>query len=419
MKKIIIIIRKYLNGGLERQVVNLSNEFAEIGYSVDIVAFKGVYSNQFYGIHKNVNVRLVSFNERNKSIQYIDTSNSQNQSDSLENIGNSAVNQNGDKSTSRRNIINRKLRKTAIWLWEYSALMRRVNIRRDKFYRKYFREAKPDFVISFDLNNFGRALFGTKGLKCKLFDAEMNAHQKTIPQDRVGKRYYYGLLKKADGIIVQTQSEKEYFEKYSKNVYVINNPIRPDLPFPYEGIRKKVIVNFCRIAPQKNLDLLLDAFQKFHYEYPDYVLKIYGYTNNQEEFDYKNNLINKIRNMKMNGFVFILPSETDVHKKILDSAMFVSSSDYEGLSNSMLEAMAIGLPCVCTDCLGGGTREVMIDHENGLIVPMNSPDAMYLSMKEYVENPELAEKCSRNAAKIKDRLSAERIVKQWIEVLEG
>ena len=80
MKKIIIIIRKYLNGGLERQVVNLSNEFAEIGYSVDIVAFKGVYSNQFYGIHKNV--RLVSFNERNKSIQYIDTSNSQNQSDS-------------------------------------------------------------------------------------------------------------------------------------------------------------------------------------------------------------------------------------------------------------------------------------------------------------------------------------------------
>lgn len=123
--------------------------------------------------------------------------------------------------------------------------------------------------------------------------------------------------------------------------------------------------------------------------------------------------------MKMNDFAFILPSETDVHKIILDSAMFVSSSDYEGLSNSMLEAMAIGLPCVCTDCLGGGTREVMIDHENGLIVPMNDPYAMYRAMKEFVENPELTEQCFNNAIIIRDRLSAENIVKQWLEVLEG
>ena len=85
----------------------------------------------------------------------------------------------------------------------------------------------------------------------------------------------------------------------------------------------------------------------------------------------------------------------------------------------MLESMAIGLPCVCTDCLGGGTREVMTDHENGLIVPMNNAEAMYRAMKEFVENPELAQKCSENAVKIREKLSAKGIARQWLEVIES
>ena len=79
--------------------------------------------------------------------------------------------------------------------------------------------------------------------------------------------------------------------------------------------------------------------------------------------------------------------------------------------------MATGLPCVCTDCLGGGTREVMVDHENGLIVPVNDPAAMYRAMKEFAENPELTEKCSQNAVKIREMLSVERISKQWMDFL--
>lgn len=99
--------------------------------------------------------------------------------------------------------------------------------------------------------------------------------------------------------------------------------------------------------------------------------------------------------------------------------MFVSSSDYEGLSNSMLEAMAIGLPCVCTDCLGGGTREVMVDHENGLIVPVNDTEALFAAMKEYATSFDLSKKCSENAARIREALSVEKITKQWIQVVEN
>ena len=176
-------------------------------------------------------------------------------------------------------------------------------------------------------------------------------------------------------------------------------------------------MNFCRVAPTKNLELLLEAFSIFHLEYPEYILEIYGNINGELEREYLPVIEKKIEELHLEECALILPPSADVHKKVLQSAMFVSSSNYEGLSNSMLEAMAIGLPCICTDCFGGGTREVMIDHENGLIVPMNDSDAMYKAMKEFVENPDLAEKCSRNAEKIRDKLSVEKITQQWFDVI--
>ena len=98
--------------------------------------------------------------------------------------------------------------------------------------------------------------------------------------------------------------------------------------------------------------------------------------------------------------------------------MFVSSSDYEGISNSMIEAMAIGLPTICTDCPAGGARAIIKDHENGILVPVNDVEAMYKAMKEIAENEELAEKISFNGTKLKEELSVDKIVNQWLEIIE-
>jgi glycosyltransferase involved in cell wall biosynthesis len=117
-------------------------------------------------------------------------------------------------------------------------------------------------------------------------------------------------------------------------------------------------------------------------------------------------------------YIKILPPRGDIHGIIRDCAMFVSSSDFEGLSNSMIEAMAIGLPCVCTDCLGGGAREMIRHGENGLLVPMNDADALCDAMKLMIEDSGLAQKCSQNAAKIRDELSADRIAQLWIDFIE-
>jgi glycosyltransferase involved in cell wall biosynthesis len=93
--------------------------------------------------------------------------------------------------------------------------------------------------------------------------------------------------------------------------------------------------------------------------------------------------------------------------------MYVCSSDFEGLSNSMLEAMAIGLPCVCTDCEGGGARMMIQDGKNGLLTPIGDEEAMYQAMKKLTDDPAFAARLGREAANVRQELSIYQIADRW------
>ena len=105
--------------------------------------------------------------------------------------------------------------------------------------------------------------------------------------------------------------------------------------------------------------------------------------------------------------------EKQIHRKIYDVAGFLSSSDYEGLSNSMLEALAIGLPCVCTDCPIGGARMVIKDSVNGLLVPVGDSVEMANAIIRIIEDGELSRRISMEAEKIKELLDEKVICKKW------
>lgn len=233
----------------------------------------------------------------------------------------------------------------------------------------------------------------------------------TSPYHVLRRRYY----QRADGAILQTDGQLGYYSflPHTKK-HVVPNFIRGDaLPEPFIGVRRKEIVTYCRLSPVKNIPLLLDAFALLHQDHPDYSLSIYG------EGSIRGKLLEKITTLSLGEAVHLHDFDLNLHAKIRDAAMFVSSSDREGISNSMLEAMAIGLPCVCTDCAGGGARMMIEDHVNGLLVPMKDVNALYLAMKEVIENPELAETMSRNAIKIKDRLRPEVICQQMLDAILG
>ena len=394
--------------GLLRQIVNLANGLYNAGNYVEILTLSGERDDLYFPLNDGIVLTSVFGRAKNMTAD-------------KENSPHKEKNSAGQTLNNCKNKINCK--KISPSKDVFNAVKRLVlhisfieNRRIKKNYGSFFKAANPEIIVVWGARRLSRAWYATRDLKCRIFDAEFNSYEKTFD---LSDKHNNRLLKKIDGLIVQTNSEKELFSSYSDRIFVINNPIFENLPMPYIGEREKRIVNFCRLSPQKNLELLIDAFELFHREYPDYVLQIYGDPSVDKKSDvaYQDSLLEIIKQKGLNDSVFIFPARKDIHQEILNSAMFVSSSDYEGLSNSMLEAMAIGLPCVCTDCMGGGTREVMVDYHNGIIVPMNDPKALYRAMKEYVEYPELAEKCVKNAIKIKDRLSPDKIIMQWLEVL--
>lgn len=406
MQNILIMIESFFNAGTERHAVNLANRFAEKGYQVDILAVGGVAEQSFFSLHKNVSIIAPNAERRilqtGGMSQDISVANSAERNEAADTAKKYNASPAPKKSMADR----------------FRSLYHVRKLRFFKFYHPIFKRSRPDIIIVFNQKLLIRAYYGSLGMKCKILVNETFSHEAVLPREKVKRARRLRLLRKAETVIVQTGQEKEFYDRYADNVIVINNPIVENLPAPYTGTREKTIVNFCRINPQKNLKLLVSAFQMLHRDYPDYKLTVYGGVVSKQDHEYYQQLMRIISDAGLEDHVSILPPRQDIHNAVLKSAMFVSSSDFEGLSNSMLEAMAIGLPCICTDCDGGGTREVMVDHKNGLIVPKKDADAMYHAMKEFIENPDLAQKCSQNAEKIRGKLNGKVIAQKWLEVIK-
>ena len=111
------------------------------------------------------------------------------------------------------------------------------------------------------------------------------------------------------------------------------------------------------------------------------------------------------------------PFMKNVHEAVIKDCMYVNSSDYEGISNAMLEAMAIGMPVVCTDCPIGGAKATITDGENGLLVPIQNAEALASAMNRMIEDNELADKLSHNASQIREELSLDKITEKWMQLL--
>lgn len=228
--------------------------------------------------------------------------------------------------------------------------------------------------------------------------------------DKWVRRYEYSHSK---NVVFQTKDAREYYgEKIKNKGVVICNPMKSDdFPFWLEQSHKKTFITACRLEKQKNIPMLIDAFIKFHNEYPDYNLEIYGKGNAENE------IMQKIVKLGCERFVTLKGHSKSIHEIMARSYAFVLSSDFEGLSNSMLEALAVGVPCICTDCPPGGAREYIEDGVNGLLTPVGDVDEMYRRMVMLVDGSLNLELLSKNAIKIREEVRLENTCKKWEELL--
>ena len=289
-------------------------------------------------------------------------------------------------------------------------------VRRVTHLRQFVKKYQPDVLIAFAQKANYRALMATVGMKVPVIIS--------IRTDPVG--HYDSLADKiqipllfprAAGCVFQTQGQKEFFpEGTQRKSRIILNPINDKyIGVPRPEKRTKTVVQSGRLVDFKNQLMLIRAFVKVHEKHPDYDLKIYG----GDSFDGTKELLEAlIAEKHAESFVTLMGASDELEKVLNDAAVYAFSSDWEGLPNALLEAMALGLPIVATDCPCGGPRTVMQDGYNGLLVPVKDEDAMAAGICRLIENPEEAERLGENARKIAEIANGQAVFEQWRDYIE-
>jgi glycosyltransferase involved in cell wall biosynthesis len=129
-----------------------------------------------------------------------------------------------------------------------------------------------------------------------------------------------------------------------------------------------VIGTVGRLEPRTGTDTLLAAVAALRAERPDVALVVVG------EGPLRAELEARARELGIASAVRFLGDRTDVDEVLAALDAFVLPSRTEGMSNALLEAMAMGLPVIATAV--GGTPEVIADGRSGRLVPADEPERM-------------------------------------------
>lgn len=283
-----------------------------------------------------------------------------------------------------------------------------VRMQRLKKMREFFKQNPGCQIFSFSTIGTGFIVLSTLGMK-----RHMVVSERTDPQTCDHKPYRNFFYRFADRIVCQTEDALKCFPKgIQKKGIVIGNPIEKDLPDVDLKNTKLKIVAAGRLEPVKNHRLLIEAFQEFSRNFPEYTLEIFGQGSMEKE------LKNLVAKENLEGKVIFRGFSKNLKDEVKDSRMFVLSSDYEGISNSMIEALAMGIPVIATDCPIGGCKTYISHGENGLLVPVRNKEALVEAMTQIAQDEQLAQKLSENGKKIRSECSVEQIADAMLQSAE-
>lgn len=284
-----------------------------------------------------------------------------------------------------------------------------IQVKRLFAMRKYFKKNQGAYIFSFSVIGTVFGAFATTGLKCPMLVSERNDPRQGMQGFLRDITYY-----QAKKIVVQTNECIGYFPEFlQKKAIVISNPIDLSLPEPVKGDREKTVAFVGRLHKQKNPELLLYSFSEFVKDFPDYTLHMYGKGEKEEELKQLSEKLGITKQIVWHGFC------PDVKERIVKAGMFVQSSDFEGVSNSMLEAMAMGIPVIATDCPIGGAATYINNGENGLLVPVNCKEKMVEAMKKIAGDRELQLHLASNAANIRQEYPTPVIADKMLQAVES
>lgn len=266
---------------------------------------------------------------------------------------------------------------------------------------------KSDVVIAFMIRVYCVTLLSLLGLERNIITSERNDPKTVAMKWKIMRSI---LLPTTTRHIVQTQEIKRYFPLFIQNkTSIIYNPINIKQCGEKEWNNNRTsILAMARLDKQKNYPMMVRAFLRFHEKYPQFVLNIWGNRGNDEQLPEIKKMIednNATDFIKLNGRC------NDVAKEYDKAYMFLSTSNFEGFSNSMMEAVCSGVPTIATKV--SGAKELIQNSINGFLVDLNDDNQLYEYMVNLVESPELASTISKVGIKARKKFEEERIIGNW------
>ena len=296
-------------------------------------------------------------------------------------------------------------------------------VKRFTHLRKIIKKEAPDIVISFCNKANFRSAYSMFGMKIPLLTSVRNDPKIDYAPYRAATGW---MERKAAGCVFQTPDAKAFFSPaFQDKSRIIWNPIsekyfaagRENFKEAEKKKPKKdeYIVTVGRISFQKNQLLLLKAFVKIKDQFPYLTVRIYGEDSDEgvrktlEEFIKQQDIIDRVKFMGQSDHL---------EKEILDAALFILPSDYEGMPNALMEAMALGLPVIATDCPCGGARMLIEDGVSGRLVPVGDEEKMAKAMEDILNDQKLSELLGKNARQTVGKADSCKVYEEWKTYVE-
>ena len=275
--------------------------------------------------------------------------------------------------------------------------------------KRIYSENHIDLLIIFGGSLVEQLVARRCGLKIILSERFFNGFR-PFPS-RVLKHLQYRI---ADGYVFQTpEASKMYNRRATKIGTVIANPIIDQLPDPIFDNLRNEIVNTGRLCDQKDQATLIRAFSLFRKTHTDYRLIIYG------SGEYKERLQTLIDELGLSDCAQIISGLTDISQRINGASMFVLSSKAEGMPNALIEAMSMGVLSISTDCPAYGSRMLIENNKNAVLVPIGDVERMAEEMTRLIDDAPLADMIRHNAVAIRERLNPKKTAKAWVEYINA
>lgn len=353
--KIAFYINAIHEGGAERVMVNLANEFADEGDEIILItSFKDSWEYPY----------------SDKIKRYI-----------LE-----------DKPT-----INSKLKR---------------NIKRVTSLRKILKIESPDCLVSFMAEPNFRAIVASLGLENKVIISVRNDPKMEYP-GFIGEILAKSLLPLADGCIFQTTDAQKWFPKrLQKKSIIIYNAVKDEFFNTERDVEENTVVTCGRLEEQKNHKMLINAFELVVKEHKKAKLLIYG------EGLLRNELLEMIANKGLNDNIKLCGNSDNIPEVLSKAEIFVLSSDYEGMPNALMEALAVGVPSISTDCPCGGPATLLENGYNGILIPVGDSNELASSLSHLLSSKQIAEDMGKRARLQSSKFIPSKIHKEWYEFIK-